>query len=125
MKIVLTTLILSSLMAVSAQAMVCEGVTYSGKKVTVSFSKTGLYPSTSTLTDAMINVNGQVAGAIKKARLVLETNHDQVILKSNNGLPSVSLMYAENAEREDRDSRMTVVLKNGTKYSFTDVDCRI
>lgn len=124
MKLFFTILMLSNLYVESSQSMVCDAETYSGTKVSILFGHNGIYPTQGAMTDLLITVNDGIAGRISKNRLILNTNHDQLKLKTFHGLPSLDLMFAENAEREDRLSRMIIVLPNGVRYSFKDVGCK-
>jgi len=123
MKLFLTINLISILFTSMAQAMTCTGETYSGKKISISFGEDGAYPTQVNLTGATIYIDHKAADSIDLSRLSLETNHDQIKLKTLGGLPALNLMFAENASPEDKLSRMTVVLSSGKKFSFKDVDC--
>ena len=114
-----------SLFVSQAHALECYGETFSGKKVSIQFGNQ-FYPGNHgfVMTTLKIKINNKLVSEITKNVVSLRTTHDSVEINTKAGmLPSVELMFAENADREDRLSRLKVNLPGQGKFSFTDVVC--
>jgi hypothetical protein len=76
------------------------------------------------MTKLQIKIDKRLVSEITKNVFSLRTTHDTVELDTRAGmLPSVHLIYLDNADREDRLSRLQVNLPGQGKFSFKDVVC--